>query len=118
MSKSILLITFLTFFYISGDSQSILPYSNGQISDQYRLTEDIKVFPNPAIDYIQISNVSSVKKIVIFDIIGKEIKSFIHYNNAQHDVSELKSGMYIIKMLNEKNKVIRTLKFNKNFSGA
>ena len=118
MSKNILFITFLAFFYFSGHAQSQVPSSNGQAYDQYKLTEEIKVFPNPAIDYIQISNVISVKKIVVFDIIGKEIKSFIHYNNAQHDVSELKSGMYILKMLNEKNKVIRTLKFNKNFTGA
>ena len=115
MNKSILLILFLIFISFRGQSQASF---NGPAQDQFRITEDIKVFPNPAVDYIQISNVPNVKKIVIYNILGKEIKSFQHYNNAQHDISELKIGMYIIKMLDDKSKVMRTLKFNKNFDGA
>ncbi|MBK8518692.1 MAG: T9SS type A sorting domain-containing protein [Saprospiraceae bacterium] len=118
MNKSILFIAVLTFLTFAGGAQSASPSVNGPTQDYFRISEDIKVYPNPATDYIQISNVNSVKKIVVINILGKEMKTFIHYNNAQHDISELKSGMYIVKLLDEKNKVVRTLKFNKSFDGA
>ncbi len=79
---------------------------------------NIKVYPNPAIDYFQVTNGSAVKKVVLYNMFGKEVKTFFHYNNAQHEISELKAGMYIVKMMDEKNKVIKSLKLNKSFSGA
>jgi len=79
---------------------------------------NIKVFPNPATDYFQVTNGSSIKKVVLYNMFGKEIKTYFHYNNAQHEISELKTGMYIVKMLDDKNKVIKSLKLNKSFGGA
>lgn len=79
---------------------------------------NIKVFPNPATDYFQVTNGSSVKKVVLYNMFGKEVKSYFHYNNAQHEISELKTGMYIVKMMDDKNKVIKSLKLNKSFGGA
>jgi hypothetical protein len=49
---------------------------------------------------------------------GREIKSFYHYNNAQHEIGELKSGMYILKMIDEKGRLVKTMKLNKVYSGA
>ncbi|MBK8626318.1 MAG: T9SS type A sorting domain-containing protein [Saprospiraceae bacterium] len=79
---------------------------------------DIKVFPNPTTDFFQISNSLNIKKVVVYNMFGKEVKSFFHYNNAQHDVNDLKTGMYIVKMMDERNKVIKSVKLNKNYSGV
>lgn len=79
---------------------------------------NLKVYPNPATDYFQISNAVGVKKIVVYNMFGKEVKSYFHYPNAQHEISELKTGMYIVKLLNEKNKVIKSVKLNKSYSGV
>ena len=49
---------------------------------------------------------------------GKEVKSYFHYANALHDVSEIKAGMYIVKMLDEKNKVVKSVKLNKTYAGV
>ncbi len=118
MSKSIHLIIILLLCSAFISAQSNIP-ANNHLQEQIKMIEDIKVFPNPAVDYIQISNGSFVvKKIVILNIFSKEVKSFQHYNNAQHDISELKPGLYIIRMVDEKNKVIRSLKFNKTYDGA
>jgi hypothetical protein len=118
MFKSIHLIIILLLCSAFISAQSNIP-ANNHLQEQIKMIEDIKVFPNPAVDYIQISNGSFVvKKIVILNIFSKEVKSFQHYNNAQHDISELKPGLYIIRMVDEKNKVIRSLKFNKTYDGA
>ncbi len=79
---------------------------------------NLKVYPNPATDYFQISNATGVKKIVVYNMFGKEVKSFFHYPNAQHEISEFKTGMYIVKLLNDKNKVVKSVKLNKSYSGV
>lgn len=79
---------------------------------------NLKVYPNPATDYFQISNTVGVKKIVVYNMFGKEVKSYFHYPNAQHEISELKTGMYIVKLINDKNKVVKSVKLNKIHSGV
>jgi hypothetical protein len=79
---------------------------------------NLKVYPNPATDYFQISNTVGVKKIVVYNMFGKEVKSYFHYPNAQHEISELKTGMYIVKLINDKNKVVKSVKLNKVHSGV
>ena len=79
---------------------------------------EITVYPNPAQDYFSIINSSKVDKIKLYNILGNEVKTFYHYNNAQHIIAELKAGMYILRMLDKDNKTIKTIKLNKLFSGA
>ena len=79
---------------------------------------NLKVYPNPATDYFQLSNAVGVKKIVIYNMFGKEVKSYFHYPNAQHEISELKTGMYIVKLINDKNKVVKSVKLNKSYIGV
>ncbi len=78
----------------------------------------IKIFPNPASDYFQIGNAQDVDRIVIYNIIGKEVKSLFHYNNAHHEINDLKTGMYVVKMFDDKGKVIKSIKLSKIFEGA
>jgi hypothetical protein len=78
----------------------------------------IKVYPNPASEYFQISNSSQVNKIIIYNVLGKEIKTLFHYNNANHDISELKKGIYMVRLLDSKNKVIKTVRLSKNLDGV
>lgn len=82
------------------------------------ILNNLKVYPNPATDYFQLANATGVKKIIIYNMFGKEVKSYFHYSNAQHEISELKTGMYIVKLLNDKNKVIKSVKLNKSYSGV
>lgn len=78
----------------------------------------IKVFPNPASEYFSITNQSNVDKIKVYNMFGAEVKSFFHYNNAQHQIDELRSGMYLLRMFDKNNKVVKTIKLNKIHSGA
>lgn len=78
----------------------------------------IKVFPNPTTDYFQVTNGSGVKKIVLFNVLGKEVKSFQNTNNAIHDIGDLKKGLYIVRMFDDKNKLIKVVRLNKGSDGA
>jgi hypothetical protein len=92
---------------------STLPVSVKDVS-----VSAIKIFPNPASDYFQVGNGNQVDRIIIYNLIGKEVKSLFHYNNAQHEIDELKAGMYVVKMFDSKGKHIKSLKLNKIYGGA
>jgi hypothetical protein len=49
---------------------------------------------------------------------GKEVKTFFNYNNANHDVSDLRKGIYMVRMLDAKNRVIKTVRLSKNVDGV
>jgi hypothetical protein len=79
---------------------------------------NIKIFPNPSTEYFSISHSNNVYRVVLYNLFGKEVKSFFHYNNAQHEIGDLKSGMYVVKMFDSKGKLIKSSKLNKVFEGA
>lgn len=119
MDRRVRTFLFLTcIFLVSIGTGSAQSYANTNQIPIDGISEDFKVYPNPTVDYFQITNGSNIKKVVVYNMFGKEVKSYFHYNNAQHEVSDLKSGMYIVKLIDERNKVIKSIKLHKNITGA
>lgn len=79
------------------------------ISDKASLSyTTMKLYPNPANEYIQIANLSeSSVTVSIYNIMGKLLLKKQYSADEMLDVSSLPSGLYIIK-INE-----QTLKFSK-----
>lgn len=119
MSKHLLTLFLLICFFLTSEGSLIAQSGNGgtQATAEVSLDE-LKIYPNPTTDFFQISNGIGVKKVIIYNMFGKEVKSFFYFNNAQYDVMDLRSGMYIVKMMDEKNKIVRSVKLHKNFSGV
>ena len=74
---------------------------------------DIKVYPNPARDYISIEtaqNVSDIKYQII-NSNGQILKSgILSTNNEQIDLNNFIDGFYILRFLSNKNKALKTIK--------
>lgn len=67
------------------------------------------IYPNPAYNHIVIANVKqSVESIKILDITGKLVKQMsINKEKSQFDVSNLKEGIYFLKIDNQVMKFIK-----------
>lgn len=107
-------------FFISGINYAI-PFTNiseniSSTSDICKIdssdsTEDISIFPNPATDYIVLSNVKNiyVESIQIFNSIGQEV-FFKSENRIENDMLrfsiDLPSGFYFLRILTNKKKMI------------
>lgn len=74
--------------------------------------EDIKIFPNPATDQFQISH-PAVSQVTIFNIVGNEMRTFNAFPGRSYDISDLKSGLYLVRMTDEKSKVLKTVRLSK-----
>ena len=59
---------------------------------------EMSIYPNPATDLISISGVDNIKSIKVYSILGSLEKEV--FNTNQIDISELSSGIHLIKVDN------------------
>ena len=91
---------------ISGNDLYISEYLANKISkiqittlsvDENKLTPSIQLYPNPASDYIQLSNLTTTVGYTIYNMLGARIKGSNISNNEKIDVKNLTNGLYFIK---------------------
>ena len=71
---------------------------------------DIKVYPNPTAAILNVKSPNiSLENITIFDLLGKEV---MNTNQTKINVSNLKSGVYLIKISTDSG--VLTKRFIKN----
>ena len=81
--------------------KSINFYSQPLSVEDLNLLDNIQVYPNPAQDFIFIDNANIDDNVNVFNVVGKRVMSFkIETENQQLDITELKSGLYFLRLNN------------------
>jgi hypothetical protein len=57
----------------------------------------IKIYPNPAQNFVNISTTKTISSLEVFNILGKKVLSISNLVNDRIDISSLTKGMYLIK---------------------
>ena len=74
----------------------------------------ITIYPNPATDYIKIQDKDNVvTSVVLYNLAGKKIKSFVPESGNSLDVSDLPKGMYLMQFIDKKNNLVSTQRLSK-----
>lgn len=71
------------------------------------------VYPNPASDFISLSNEGAVQQLVIYNFGGRQVLAFTASKGQRYDISNLPDGMYLVQFLNPQNKIIHTQRLQK-----
>jgi hypothetical protein len=75
---------------------------------------EVNIYPNPAQNFITISNVSGIDRIAVCNLTGEIIISIdVSSNIADIDISDLNSGVYIVQLFHMQDK-LSTKKIIKN----
>ena len=73
-----------------------------------------RIFPNPAVDYFQLSNYEGVEQVLIYNLAGSQLRAFYNTESGvKFDISGLQRGLYLVKVMNNKLDVLTTLRLNK-----
>jgi hypothetical protein len=72
---------------------------NAILASENFIANDYKVYPNPTSDYFRINSEIEVETVVLYDILGKVIKSY--KKSEVYDVSNLNKGLYFVKVNND-----------------
>lgn len=82
-------------------------------------TGGITVYPNPTTDYFMVSdNNDIVEKVVVYNIIGRQVKAYKALENFKYTVNDLPEGIYIIRLLNGQGNTVKTIRLNKSKAKA
>ena len=74
-----------------------------------------KIYPNPTTDYFMLNNDGEViNRVVIYNIIGRQVRSYNVVDNYKYYVNDLPEGLYIVRLLNNSGNTIKTIRLNKS----
>lgn len=83
--------------------------------DQLDKDVSISVSPNPTTDFFQISGIDRAGRVEVYNMIGAQMKQFNGQYETEYNVSDLPTGMYFVRVYDEKNtRVLSTVRLKKN----
>jgi hypothetical protein len=71
------------------------------VDDPFALNLKIQVYPNPANNILYIDSEERISRIVVYSITGEMIKEISQLEISMIDVSDLKTGVYVLSLFNE-----------------
>lgn len=86
---------------------------SAQASTRFGQTEDLRVFPNPVVEYFKIGYSERVVKVIVTNVIGREVRKFNYRADEKYEIGDLPSGYYLVQMRDAQNKIIRTQRVSK-----
>ena len=76
--------------------------------------EPLRIYPNPTMEYISVTENSSVAYLYVYNIIGRRVKAFPVFNGGQYNMGDLPDGMYLVSMVDAYGKVLKTVRTSKS----
>lgn len=106
------------YFFSEGDTmvlaEAVFQVTVESVTDvSSEAKEKLRVFPNPATNYIELSNNYIVDRMVIYNLLGREVRNFEVINGSQYEVADLPNGMYLVSLINEQEGILKTFRLNK-----
>ncbi len=75
-------------------------------------TDRVKIFPNPAKDKLFIENINQTTEVIVLNELGNVVSTLISDEYSTIDISSLKQGIYVLKLVNgEKIHYSKLLKY-------
>ena len=79
------------------------------INEAY-VEKTVKVFPNPANDFVSVSSENNINKIEVFNLLGEKIYvSEPQQTNYNIYTSDYTNGLYLIKIKTDKGETIKKI---------
>ena len=108
--RLVLLLSVFLFFTFTIQGQTLTAKG---IPARSSIKKELKVFPNPATNFIQLQGSSKVGAIIIYNLVGRKIKNFTPVKDKTYQITDLPKGMYLIQLLDFSGKVLSTQRLSK-----
>lgn len=76
--------------------------------------QPITIFPNPASDYFALRGDTDVDRVVLYNIVGREVRSFTVFPGQRYFIGDLPNGLYLASLVSNKKGIRTTLRLNKS----
>ncbi|MEP7267190.1 MAG: T9SS type A sorting domain-containing protein [Saprospiraceae bacterium] len=69
----------------------------------------IQLYPNPTQDYFMITSPIVIGKIELYNITGEKAKVYYAYKNKRYYIDDIPSGIYMVRLINLQDEIIKTV---------
>ncbi|MCG8331904.1 MAG: T9SS type A sorting domain-containing protein [Chitinophagales bacterium] len=76
----------------------------------------LEVYPNPTTDYFQLRGADLVDRVVVYNVIGREMRSFDVQPNKNYAVNDLPNGLYLVSLVSDEEGIMKTFRLGKRSS--
>ena len=73
----------------------------------------LSVFPNPATDYVEVRGGQNVDRLVIYSVLGRQMRSFPVLSGNRYYVGDLPSGLYLASLVHKNGNILKTFRLSK-----
>lgn len=74
----------------------------------------LSVFPNPTADYFNIRGGNNVDRVVLYNVLGREMRSFNVAPGQRYYIGDLPNGLYLASMIDDSKGIVKTLRLKKS----
>lgn len=114
MKKSLLLLIFSFAFFSATYAQvAVKGIGSERVYSKKNATINLQVYPNPAVEFFSVTGSESVRRIEIYNLVGKKLKAFYASPDRKYEITDLDNGMYLAQFLDENGFVITTQRISK-----
>ncbi len=101
----------ISFVYAQSSKSGDIKIVKNHISGNHN---SIRIYPNPVMDFYKIDSKVTIGKIEIYNLIGKRVKTQNNDRDGVFDTSGLRNGMYLVRIFDQKGKVLKVLRLGVN----
>ena len=73
---------------------------------------DIRVYPNPTTDFIQVNDNPSIETVAVYNLAGMQVRTFAFVTDKRYYVGDLPKGMYLVQLLGRNRERLVTKRLN------
>ena len=73
----------------------------------------LRIFPNPTTSYFQLNNPENVSSVVVYNMVGNKMREFDAHTQSRFDVFDLPVGIYLVRILDNSQLVLKTVRLSK-----
>lgn len=85
---------------LTSPTRQVIITSTVGISESQSTFGNVKLYPNPTKNKVQVSGLTDSQSYILYDLIGQKVGNGIIANNESVDVGELTKGTYLLKLEN------------------
>ena len=113
----LLLIIFGCSWGVQAQSALLLTSPHALLASGATLTTEdptqIRIYPNPATEYIGLQNGASVQRVRIVNLLGRTVKEFEAEADKQYRIADLPRGNYLVQLVDNQQKILTTKRLSK-----
>lgn len=72
--------------------------------------QDVRVYPNPTTDFFQLSNGSGVGRVIVYNTLGRQVRTYDAYDGRRYSLAGLPDGMYLVRLKDNQSNVMKTVR--------